>query len=62
MATRRYRIHFICSFDQVVLAADKFAAQKIAIELEATPTTAIHVADDVRCRWNTIELVECDAD
>lgn len=54
MATRRYRIHFVVSFDRVV-EAEIGDVRRIADELRTMPNIALSSAEDVRCAWNYIE-------
>lgn len=55
MATQRYRIHFVASFDHIVEAPSIERAREIAKELETMPSIAVTSATTSRCAWNTIE-------
>lgn len=53
---KRYRIHFVASFDHVVEAADNAAARAIAEELQTMPRIAMtSLTDNEAVAWNTIE-------
>jgi len=54
LATRRYRIHFVATFDQVVDAETIWEAQKIAWELEKMPSIALASSEGIACRYNHI--------
>lgn len=63
MATRRYRIHFVASFDVTITAGCDLQAKTLADEMEALPWgsfAAAADAHDVRCAWNTIEPLDGD--
>jgi hypothetical protein len=62
MATKRYRIHFVASFDQIVIARDGTHAREVAELLQTTLALELtNQGSDTRCRWNHIEPV-ADAD
>jgi hypothetical protein len=66
MATKHYRIHFVASFDQIVIARDGTHAREVAELLQTLLQTTLALeltnqGSDTRCRWNHIEPV-ADAD
>jgi hypothetical protein len=63
MATRRYRIHFVASFDQMIEAPDDVAARGLADLLQTTLALELtNHGSDTRCAWNTIDRLGDDAD
>jgi hypothetical protein len=59
MATKRYRIHFVASFDQIVIARDDAHAREVAELLQTTLALELtNQGSDTRCAWNTIEPVD----
>jgi hypothetical protein len=52
---KRYRIHFVASFDRIIDAETIAEAHRVANELQTMPNIAMCEAGDVRCAWNTIE-------
>lgn len=55
MATTRYRIHFVASFEHEVVAETAQEARRIAVEISAQPVEAVRTAEKLRCSWNYIK-------